>query len=80
MVSHDVFNRRTGLCIVCPITRTDRGYPFHVTIPTGGAVNGVVMVDQIRSVDHGARAAEQLGAAPDALLDEVIGILDAIVY
>lgn len=80
VVSNDLFNRRTGFCMVCPITRTDRGYPFHVSIPTGGTVQGVVMVDQIRSVDHRARAAVRLARAPDDLLDEVLAILDACLF
>ena len=29
VVSNDLFNKHTGLCIACPITNTDRGYPFH---------------------------------------------------
>ncbi len=33
VVSNDLFNRHTGLAIVCPITNTRRGYPFHVVIP-----------------------------------------------
>jgi mRNA interferase MazF len=25
VVSNDLFQRATGLCVVCPVTRTDRG-------------------------------------------------------
>lgn len=80
VVSNDAFNLRTGFCMVCPITRTDRGYPFHVVIPAGGEVDGVVMVDQIRSVDHRARSAMRLAAAPDEVLDEVLAVLDACLF
>ena len=33
VVSNDLFNKHTGLCIACPITNTRRDYPFHVSIP-----------------------------------------------
>jgi len=30
VVSNDLFNKHTGLVIVCPITNTDRKFPFHI--------------------------------------------------
>ena len=30
VVSKDLFNRSTGVAIVCPVTNTERGFPFHV--------------------------------------------------
>jgi mRNA-degrading endonuclease toxin of MazEF toxin-antitoxin module len=30
VISNDLFNQRTGLAIVCPITNTRRDFPFHV--------------------------------------------------
>ncbi|TVR85133.1 MAG: type II toxin-antitoxin system PemK/MazF family toxin [Trueperaceae bacterium] len=80
VVSNDLFQRATGLCVVCPITRTDRKHPFHVPIPAGLGVDGVVLTDQVRSVDARAREARRLGRAPDALLDEVLAILDAVLF
>ena len=35
VVSKDLFNRRTGLAIVCPVTNTKRDFPFHVPVPEG---------------------------------------------
>jgi mRNA interferase MazF len=80
VVSNDLFQRATGLCVVCPITRTDRKHPFHVAIPPGLDVDGVVLADQIRSVDAWARGVRPLGRAPDSLLDEVLAILDAVLF
>jgi mRNA interferase MazF len=80
VISNTLFNERTGLCIVCPITNTRRGYPFHVSIPDGDRVEGVVMVDQVKSVDFRARKVKRIGAASDALLDEALAILDACLY
>lgn len=80
MVSNDLFNRHTGLCIACPITNTDRGYPFHVAVPAREAVTGFVMVEQVKSIDYRARKAKHIGKAPPAMLDEVLSILDACIY
>lgn len=80
VVSNDLFQHATGLCVVCPITRTDRRHPFHVAIPAGLGVEGVVMADQVRSVDASARGARQLGRAPESLVDEILAILDAMLF
>ena len=80
VVSNDLFNKHTGLCIACPITNTRRGYPFHVPIPEGQKVTGVVMVEQVKSIDFRARDAKRIGSAPAAILDEVLSILDACIY
>jgi mRNA interferase MazF len=80
VVSNDLFNRHTGLAFVCPVTRTERDYPFHVAIPAGERVQGFVMVEQLRSVDYRGRAVRRLGRAPDALLDEALSLLDACLY
>ena len=80
VVSNDLFNRRVGLCIACPVTTTRRDHPFHVTIPEGEPVRGVVMTEQARSLDFRARRAKRIGRAPDAVVDEVLALLDACLY
>ncbi len=80
VVSNDLFNRHTGLCIACPITSTRRDYPFHVAIPDGGAVAGFVMVEQVKSIDYRSRKAKRIGKAPAETLGEVLAILDACIY
>ena len=72
--------KHTGLCLACPITNTHRDYPFHVTIPAGEGVTGVVVVEQVKSVDFRSRQARRLGKAPAEILDEVLSILDACIY
>jgi len=80
VVSHDLFNERTGLCIACPITTTLRPYPFHVPIPEGLAVSGVVMVDQVKSIDFRARGVKRVGSAPEAVVAQVLAVLDACIF
>ena len=80
VVSRDLFNRATGLAIVCPLTNTDRGFPFHVPVPESRALTGFVMVEQVKSVDFKARRAKLIERAPEELLTEVLSILDACIY
>ena len=80
VVSNDLFNKHTGLCIACPITNARRDYPFHVSLPDGCEVTGVVMVEQIESIDFRARKAKRIGPAPEAVLQEALSLLDACIY
>lgn len=80
VVSNDLFNKHTGLCIACPVTNSRRDYPFHVTIPDGCDVTGVVMVEQVKSIDFRARNVKRIGSAPNVVLEEVLSLLDACIY
>jgi mRNA interferase MazF len=80
VVSNDLFNRHTGLCIVCPVTNTRREYPFHVPIPEGQGVTGFVMVEQVKSTDFRSRMAKRIGRVREQVLEEVLSILDACIY
>jgi mRNA interferase MazF len=80
VVSNTLFNQQTGLAVVCPITNSDRGYPFHVSINDNLDVKGFVMVEQVKSIDFRARKAQPIGIASDDVLDEVLSLLDACIY
>lgn len=80
VVSKDMFNRSTGLAIVCPITNTDRAFPFHVPIPKDSGLTGFIMVEQIKSVDFRARRAKRIEHGSDELLSDVLSIIDACIY
>ncbi len=56
VVSHTKFNQKRGFVFVCPISNTKRKNPFYINIPLGSvAVTGVIMADQLRSLDYRAR-------------------------
>jgi mRNA interferase MazF len=77
VVSNDLFNQHTGLAIVCPITNTDRGFPFHLPVPTGSSLTGFVMVEQVKSVDYAMRRAKFVERAPDRFVEDVLDLIDA---
>ncbi len=80
VVSKDLFNRSTGLAIVCPLTKTERGFPFHVPVPENSSLTGFIMVEQVKSVDFRTRRAKRIERASDELLSNVLSILDACIY
>jgi mRNA interferase MazF len=49
------YNGRAGLALVCPITNQAKGYPFEVIVPLGLRVGGVILADQIKSLDWRSR-------------------------
>lgn len=80
VTSNSLFNKHTGLAIVCPITKTFRNNPFHVKIPEYSSLSGYIMVEQIKSVDFTSRQAKFVEKADRNVINEVLAILDACVY
>jgi mRNA interferase MazF len=80
VVSHDGFNQRMGFAFVCPISNTPRKNPFYVVIPEGEAVTGVIMTDQLRSLDFKARNANFKGECSALLLQDVLRRIKPIIF
>lgn len=78
VVSPVAYNRRVGLALFCPITSQVKGYPFEVALPASLGVEGVVLSDQVKSLDWRARGARRIGKAPAAVTDEVLGKLSTL--
>lgn len=72
VLSPATYNGRVGLALCCPITNQMKGYPFEVRIPVGLPVNGVILSDQLKSLDWRIRRAEYMVRLPDAIVQEVI--------
>ena len=71
VLSPSSYNAKSSLAVVCPITSQKKGYPFEVDLPTGGKINGVIMSDQLRSVDWERRRADFAGKVPADVLRAV---------
>lgn len=55
------YNRKTGLMLCCPITGQVKGYPFEVAVEGDASVSGVILTDQVKSLDWRARQAKRKG-------------------
>ena len=69
VISPATYNAKTGLMLCCPMTTQIKGYPFEV--PIAGKPSGVVLADQIKSLDWRIRRARYKGKASPAELAEV---------
>jgi mRNA interferase MazF len=63
------------LFLTCPITSKIKGYPFEVRLPAGLAVAGVILADQIKSLDWRVRAAEFACRTDPEFFQEVLSLL-----
>lgn len=64
------YNAKSGLALVCPITRHVKGYPFEVPINNAG-LDGAILADHVKSLDWKARRAEKIARCPADMLEEV---------
>jgi len=64
VLSQKFYSEKSGLVLACPITSKAKGYAFEVVLPEGLAVSGVILVDQLKSVDWQARGIEIVGQVP----------------
>lgn len=68
-----------GLALLCPITSRAKGYPFEVALPAGLAVRGVVLSDQVKSLDWRARRAALIAKAPATVLEQVVARISVLI-
>jgi mRNA interferase MazF len=79
VISPLAYNQVSKLILICPITSRSKGWPFEVKLPEQMQTYGVVLADQLRTVDCSARAASFLEKAPLELIDEVLSKLETLV-
>jgi mRNA interferase MazF len=79
VISTAAYNGRVGLALLCPITSQGKGYPFEVRLPVDGKVGGVILSDQLKSLDWRARQAEFALRAPEEVVQEVLAKLATLV-
>jgi len=79
VVSQDSYNSKVGLALICPITSNVKGYPFEVQLPLGLRIKGVVLADQVRSLDWQARQATLIGRVPPSVLQQVLHKIHAMI-
>src|SRR5512145_1900578 len=72
VLSPKAYNGKVGLALLCPVTSQVKGYPFEVAIPDGLAVNGVILSDQVKSLDWKARNAEKVCSLPEESIKKVL--------
>ena len=78
VLSPEFYNGRVGLAILCPVTSQIKGYPFEVAIPPGLDITGVILSDQVKSLDWRARRAEFIATLPNDTITEALQKIGAL--
>jgi mRNA interferase MazF len=79
VLSPAIYNERSGLAVFAPVTNQVKDYPFEVAIPSGLAISGVVLADQMKSLDWRARKAKHITKLPPHVLREILQKATALV-
>ncbi len=72
VVSPRQYNQKVGLGLFCPVTSHIKGYPFEVKIPGNLMIKGVILSDQIKSLDWKIRKAKLICKLTNEVLEEVL--------
>ncbi|WP_377289592.1 type II toxin-antitoxin system PemK/MazF family toxin [Rhizobium sp. SG2393] len=71
VISNALMHEVSKRIIVCPITRNMTPWPTKVTIPNGFRTKGMILADQVRSLDHDARVLRHVERLPDDIVSLV---------
>ena len=72
------YNDKVGLALFCPVTNQVKGYPFEVIIPPGLEVTGVILSDQVKSLDWKIRNTEYYDKVPETVVVEILKKLSTL--
>lgn len=75
VISNDIFNQKTKLSIVCPITNTNNHFPLHIPLDERTKTTGVILCEHIKALDLNSRTYQVIEQLPKDLLDNVIDVV-----
>lgn len=79
VLSPSAYNGPTGRALLCPLTTRRRCHPFETVVPDGLPVEGVVLVDHVKSLDWRARRAQPICRLPADIIAEALARLAALI-
>ncbi|MCS7464305.1 endoribonuclease MazF [Paenibacillus doosanensis] len=79
IISSASYNGKVGLSLLCPVTSKQKGYPFEVVIPQNLPIEGVILADQVKSLDWQSRQAAFICKVSQETLSEVVAKLDLLI-
>lgn len=79
-ISPKEYNKKVGLGLFCPITSKIKGYPFEVEIDPKIKTKGVVLTDQIKSLDWRNRNAEFFEKVPKDIINKIQELLSLLIW
>jgi len=78
VLSNSNYNRVVGLALFCSITSKQKGYPFEVDLPANFPISGVILVDQVKSLDWKTREASFIGKLDPKTMEKIVELIGKI--
>lgn len=78
VLSPEPFNAQIQLALVAPITSRVRGHGFEVALE-GTKTEGVILCQQVKTIDYDYRGVEFIEKAPDTVTTEVLAKVRVLV-
>ncbi len=80
IISPAAYSEKSSLALFCPITSQQKGYPFEVLLPEDLQTHGVILVDQIRSLDWRVRQIKFVETVSLEVIAEVQAKIAPLIY
>jgi len=77
VISPKEYNEKVGLGLFCPITSKIKNYPFEVRVENK-KIDGVILSDQIKSLDWKTREIEFITKITPEKINEVINKINVL--
>ena len=75
VISNNIFNKKTKISIVCPITNTKNYFPLHIPLDDRTKTTGVILCEYIKALDLNSRSYKIVEKLPQDILENVINIV-----
>jgi len=79
VISPKEYNEKVGSGLFCPITSRSKNYPFEVKI-VNKKIDGVILSDQIKSLDWKTRDIEFITKIPPEKINEITGKISVLLF
>ena len=71
-LSNELVSRFANIAIFAPISTTTRNYPLYIPLEPGLNTEGVVLLDQLVTIDYSARDAKYVETVSELLLERLL--------
>ncbi|MDR0851924.1 MAG: type II toxin-antitoxin system PemK/MazF family toxin [Clostridiales Family XIII bacterium] len=76
-LSNELISRYANIAIFAPISTTNRSYPLYIAL-RDSITEGIVMLDQLVTIDYNARNTTYVETVSEELLDELLETVKVI--
>jgi mRNA interferase MazF len=77
-LSYKGVEKYAHIAVFAPISTTERRYPLYRELPSTSKTKGVVMLDQLVTVDYHNQPHKYLEQLPDSYMEELLEIVKVV--